>query len=150
VNTDSIEIRVLGPGDEALLADTAPDVFDNAVQPQLATEFLADRRHHLVVARDEARIVGFASAVHYVHPDKPPELWINEVGVTPSHQRQGLARRLLHALFDVGRALGCRQAWVLTERSNTAAINLYLAAGGAEADDETVMFVFPLDPLAFP
>lgn len=51
MNTDSIEIRVLVPGDEALLADTATDVFDNAVQPQLAAEFLADPRHHLVVAR---------------------------------------------------------------------------------------------------
>jgi hypothetical protein len=32
-------------------------------------------------------VVGFASAVHYVHPDKAPELWINEVGVAEPGDR---------------------------------------------------------------
>jgi GNAT superfamily N-acetyltransferase len=54
--------------------------------------------------------------VHYVHPDKPAELWINEVGVAPSHQRQGVGQRLLGALFELGGSLGCREAWVLTEQ----------------------------------
>ena len=55
-------------------------------------EFLADSRHHLAVAVDEGRVVGMASAVHYVHPDKPPELWINEVGVAPTHRGLGIGR----------------------------------------------------------
>ncbi len=59
-----------------------------------------------------------ASAVHYVHLDKVPELWINEVGVAPSHQRQGIGRRLLEALLQHGRALGCAETWVLTEEEN--------------------------------
>jgi ribosomal protein S18 acetylase RimI-like enzyme len=145
VTTDSIEIRLLRPGDDAVLSSVEPDVFDNEVQIHLAVEFLGDPRHHIVVARHEARVVGFASAVHYVHPDKPPELWVNEVGVAPTHQGKGLARRLMQALFEAGRAAGCQQAWVLTERSNTAAIGLYRAIGGCEPDEETVMFEFNLD-----
>jgi ribosomal protein S18 acetylase RimI-like enzyme len=140
-----IEIRSLGPGDEAMLIAVEPDVFDNEVQPHLAAEFLADPRHHIVVACHEARVVGFASAVHYLHPDKPSELWVNEVGVAPTYQRRGVARQLLRALFDVGRAAGCRKAWVLTERSNAAAMELYRAVGGREAADETVMFDFGLE-----
>ena len=144
VVSDSIEIRLLGPGDAAVLDVVDPDVLDHAIQPKLAAEFLADPRHHLAVARHDGRVVGFASAVHYVHPDKLPELWVNEVGVAPAHQGKGLATRLLHALFEAGRAAGCGQAWVLTERSNAAAMRLYRAAGGVEADEETVMFEFPL------
>ena len=53
------------------------------------------RVHVDVPALDAGVIVGFASGVHYVHPDKPAELWINEVGVAPTHQRQGIGRRLI-------------------------------------------------------
>lgn len=139
-----IEVRVLGPGDGAVLGRVDPDVFDHAVQASLAAEFLADPRHHLAVALDGEVVVGMASAVHYVHPDKPAELWINEVGVAASHHRRGIARRLLGTLLEHGRALGCREAWVLTERDNVAAMALYADAGGREMEDEIVGFSFSL------
>jgi aminoglycoside 6'-N-acetyltransferase I len=110
----------------------AEDVFDNPVSPALAAEFLADPRHHLAVALDGETVVGMASALHYIHPDKPADLWINEVGVAPSHHRLGLGRRLVAALLARGRELGCHQAWVLTDEENAAARRLYAAAGGEE------------------
>lgn len=63
-------IRILGPADAAVLDRVAPQVFDNAVDPRRAAEFLADPRHHLAVALDADVVVGMASGVHYVHPDK--------------------------------------------------------------------------------
>jgi aminoglycoside 6'-N-acetyltransferase I len=141
----SVEIRLLGPRDEAALRRVAPDVFDNEVDPRLTAEFLQDPRHHLAVAVEAGTVVGFASAVHYVHPDKPPELWINEVSVAPSHQRHGIGRQLLSALFRVGDSLGCREAWVLTEQSNLVAKRLYQSAGGSEPPEGApVMFIFRL------
>ena len=141
-----IQVRVLGPGDEGVLGNVAPDVFDHPVQPELAAEFLRDPRHHLAVALDaDGRVVGFASGLHYVHPDKPAELWVNEVGVAESHRRQGLAAAVLRALFDAGRRHGCGEAWVLTDRSNDAAMRLY-ASLGAEPPDDAVMFTFDLGP----
>ncbi len=103
----TLEYRILRAGDAAVLDRVADDVFDGQVQPALAREFLGDERHHLAVAIDDGIVVGFASGVHYVHPDKPAELWINEVGVAPTHLRRGLAQALLRMLFDAGRALGC-------------------------------------------
>lgn len=138
------DIRTLGPGDERLLANVAQGVFDFPVRDHLATEFLEDPRHHIAVAVDGGVVVGFASAVHYVHPDKDPELWVNEVGVAPTHQRQGLARRLMDTLFEVGRRLGCVEAWVLTEQSNARAMRLYASLGGTTEPEETVMFSFAL------
>jgi ribosomal protein S18 acetylase RimI-like enzyme len=84
--------------------------------------------------------------VHYLHPDKPPELFINEVGVAHSHHRQGLGQRVVQALLERGRVLGCRLAWVLTSRTNTPAMRLYARLGGSEASEKgQVMFEFPLD-----
>ncbi len=128
----SIEIRLLGPADHDVLDTVAPDVFDGPVDPRWVAEFLADERHHLAVALDGGLVVGMASAVHYVHPDKGPELWINEVGVAPAHRSRGVGRALLEALFERGRARGCTEAWVLTEEENTAARRLYARAGGHE------------------
>jgi GNAT superfamily N-acetyltransferase len=142
----AIDIKVLGPHEVGVLERVDPDVFDDPIDVGRAREFLADSRHHLAVAVDDGVVVGFVSAVHYVHPDKPcPELWINEVGVTESHRRRGLGSRLLRAVFDVARRLGCAEAWVLTERTNEAAMRLYSAADNADAPTDHVMFNFRLD-----
>ena len=138
------DIRILGTGDAAVLDRIAPDVFDEPIKPQWVADLLGDGRHHLAVALEEGVVVGMASAVHYVHPDKAPELWINEVGVAAAHQRRGLAGRLLRALFARGRELGCVQAWVLADQSNTVAHRLYVSAGGQAAAEPCVMFEFPL------
>lgn len=141
---DRIEIRLLGQGDESVLDRLAPGVFDKAIDPELTREYLAESHFHLAVAVEADVVVGMASAVDYVHPDKPRELWINEVGVAATHRRRGVARRLLGALFEHGHGLGCWQAWVLTSRSNVAAMELYRSAGGVTDADDTTMFAFEL------
>jgi aminoglycoside 6'-N-acetyltransferase I len=142
----AIEIRILGPQDAGILAQIAPGVFDDPIDATRADEFLADPRHHLAVAVEDSWVVGFVSAVHYVHPDKPhPELWINEIGVAATHRGRGLGTRLLRAVFAEARGLGCAEAWVLTDRANTAAVRLYAAAGSTEAPTDHVMFTYKLD-----
>ncbi len=139
------EIRVLRGGDESVLENVAADVFDDPLDARSTRTFLYDPRHHLAVAVDDDLVVGFASAVEYVHPDKPqPELWRNEIGVAPTHQKQGLGRVLLQTLLEVGRAVGCMEAWVLTDRGNAPAMRLYSALGGNEAPGDAVMFEFAL------
>src|SRR5271169_1983888 len=96
----TIEIRVLGSGEEEVLSKVAPGVFDHDMVKRITAEFLADSRHHIVVATEDDLVIGFASAVHYIHPDKPvPELWINELGVAPTHRNKGLAKQLLTRLL---------------------------------------------------
>ena len=136
-------IRLLGPADAAVLANVAQEVFDNELDPRWTAEFLADPRHHIVVALAGEQVVGMATAVHYVHPDKAPELWINEVGVAPSFRNQGVGKQLIAMLLSRGRALGCTEAWLGTEHSNTPARRLYAAVGGEE--EPMVYVTFELD-----
>lgn len=138
----AVLVRLLGRDDSAALDHVSPGVFDGPIHPQWLAEFLSDSRHHLAVAVDDATVVGFASGVHYIHPDKPPELWVNEVGVAPSHQNQGIGRRLLATLFERARELNCAQAWVLTSRSNASARRMYAAAGGTEEPEDPLMVNF--------
>jgi aminoglycoside 6'-N-acetyltransferase I len=138
----AIEIRLLGPGDADVLRRVAPDVFDHAIDPRWSRTFFADPRHHLIVALDGDTVVGMITALDYVHPDKAPQLWINEVGVAPSHQRHGVARRLLEAMLAHGRTLGCTEAWLGTEETNTAARRLYEGSGAAP--EAFILYSWPL------
>jgi aminoglycoside 6'-N-acetyltransferase I len=70
--------------------------------------------------------------VHYVHPDKAPQLFINEVAVAESHRRRGIARGMIDRLVRIAAELGCTEAWVLTDTNNAAAIALYRSAGAEE------------------
>jgi GNAT superfamily N-acetyltransferase len=139
-----IEIRLLNPDEGAVLTHVAAGVFDGPVDERWREEFLKDSRHHLAVALDADCVVGMASAVHYVHPDKAPQLWINEVGVASTHQNQGFGKRLVAALLECGKAHGCTEAWVLTEQTNEAAMRLYGATGGRQSPNRPVMFEFDL------
>ena len=135
-------IQTLSLPDLPLLLHPADGVFDNPVDEAFAREFLADPRHHIVVALSEGIVIGFASAVHYIHPDKPPELWINEVGVADAHQGKGVGKAIMNELLRLGKQLGCVNAWVLTDRSNEAANRLYKSVGGNIAEGDTVMYEF--------
>ncbi|HWI19526.1 MAG TPA: GNAT family N-acetyltransferase [Vicinamibacterales bacterium] len=145
---NAIEFRMLEAGDHALLMNAVTDVFDNDIDARLAAEFLADDRHHLAAAIDNGRVVGFASGVHYVHPDKPAEMWINEVGVADAYQGRGIGKAVMKTLLEHARKLACANAWVITERSNTAAMALYASTGGRESAPDEVMLTFHLDASA--
>ena len=141
--SDEIEVRLLGRADVGVLDKVADGVFDEPIDADLAHEFLANPNHHIVVALQGQTVVGMASAIHYVHPDKKAELWINEVGVAPPLQRRRIGARLLQTMFAHAQAIGCRSAWVATETDNVAANGLYRAAGGRRED--AALYLFDVD-----
>jgi aminoglycoside 6'-N-acetyltransferase I len=139
-----IDVLLLGAADAGVLDRLAPGVFDQPVRAERRAEFLADPRHHLVVARCDGVVVGMASAFHYLHPDKAPQLFINEVGVADTHRLRGVAKRMLARLLHLARELGCTEAWVLTDAENVAANALYRAAGADDPAAPCLMYTIPL------
>lgn len=128
----TITVRTLGRGEEDVLRRVADDVFDRVIDREAAAAYLADPRMHLAVAIEDGVVVGFASGLHYHHPDKPrPQLWIDEVGVAASHRGRGVGKSILEEMFAHARELGCEEAWVLTDRENAAANRLYASVGMA-------------------
>jgi ribosomal protein S18 acetylase RimI-like enzyme len=137
-----IRLATLEDVDALLLA--ADELFDNLPQREWTTAFLSQPGHHLLIAVEGAEVIGFVSAVRYLHPDKPPEMWINEVGVVESHQGRGVGTRLMEGTLALARELGCTCAWVLTDEGNEAAKRLYARAGGVRGEPATVLYEFPL------
>lgn len=137
-----IHIKRLEPGDEAVLERVAEDVFDEAIDSGRLSAYLAEPNHHLIVAIKAGEVVGQVAAVVHKHPDKPDELYIDEVGVTPALQRQGIATQILGAMLAFGKELGCEEAWLGTENTNRQAKEFYASFGAASAP--IVMYTFKL------
>ena len=116
-----MEIIELNHQTASLLSNVARGVFDHAIDPANLAAFLDCPRHTMALAVDGDQVIGMASAVVYFHPDKSPQLWLNEIGVTPSRRGEGIGRRLVNATFEYGRKLGCANAWLGTETDNMAA-----------------------------
>jgi [ribosomal protein S18]-alanine N-acetyltransferase len=127
-----MDIRALGPGDDAVVA-AAEHLFDGPVQADAAARFLAEPGHHLLVAYDSDRPVGFVSGVELTHPDKGTEMFLYELAVDESFRRRGIGRALVEALAALTREHGCYGMWVLTDDDNVAARATYRSAGGREA-----------------
>ncbi|CAN7501658.1 GNAT family N-acetyltransferase [Aminobacter sp. LjRoot7] len=140
-----IEIRRLGPGDERLLDTVAPEVFDEAVDPARLKACLGSPGHLLFVALDDGQVVAQAAGMIHRHVDKPSELYVDEVGVSPAWQRRGIANLLMDAVFAAGREAGCEEAWLGTEPDNLPARALYDRRKEPAGPAETfVMYLYEL------
>jgi ribosomal protein S18 acetylase RimI-like enzyme len=124
-----IEIKRLSVGDEAILGRVAADVFDETIDPKLLTAYLAEANHHLIVAVKDGEVVGQIRAVIHKHPDRADELYIDNLGVTPSLQRQGIATKLFSAMLELGKQANCKDAWLATEQDNEQAKRFYETYG---------------------
>jgi ribosomal protein S18 acetylase RimI-like enzyme len=120
-----VEIRRVGPLDAGLLDRVADGVFDERIDPARLAAYVAMPGHFMLVALRGGEVVAQVAAVVHRHPDKPTELYIDEVGVAPIMQRRGIARRMLDTMLALGKAEGCEEMWVGTEPDNLPAKGLY-------------------------
>lgn len=126
-----------------MLGRVADGVFDEPVRPDRLARYLEAPGHLMVLALADGMVVGQCVGVIHHHPDKPSELYVDEVGTADAWLRQGIATAMLAELFAWGRELGCEEAWLGTETDNAAALALYRRH--APTEDETMQFfVFSL------
>jgi ribosomal protein S18 acetylase RimI-like enzyme len=139
----SISIKRLNVGDAAALDRIAPDVFDEPIDARRLDAYLRSPGHIMVLAFEDELVVGQCTGVVHRHPDKPTELYVDELGTASTHRRMGIGRRLLDALFAWGRELGCEEAWLGTELDNDAANALYRSVPPIE-DEAMRYYLFRL------
>jgi ribosomal protein S18 acetylase RimI-like enzyme len=137
----TITVRRVGAGETRAFKRVAPEVFDAPIDPAWLAAYLAAPNHFLVLAFENDVVVGQCAAILHRHPDKPVELYIDEVGTASTHRRLGVARLMLDAMFAWGRELGCTEAWLGTELDNVAARGLYDGRSPAEAQ-EMMFYLF--------
>ena len=131
-----VTYHILGPDNAWQLEGS--NVFDNSVDPEQLTAFIADTGHEMVFASIDAKTVGIAFGNVQLHPDKPPSFYIDEVGVNEEFRRRGIAISLCERLMKVARDRGCHGIWLATENDNTEARALYRTLNARETNDVVI------------
>jgi aminoglycoside 6'-N-acetyltransferase I len=133
----TIEIIRLSADNTSLLDQLAEEVFDADIVPARLAAYLAHETNLMFLAVADGLVVGQVAACIHRHPDQATELYVDNLGVAEAFRRQGIARRLIEAMLDLGRSLGCEDWWVGTEADNVPARRLYETFG-----EEAVLAAF--------
>ncbi|MFE6872771.1 GNAT family N-acetyltransferase [Kitasatospora sp. NPDC057692] len=108
----------------------AGHLFDSPPLPEATARFLADDRHHLLVAYVDDAPAAMVTGVETTQPDRGTRMLLHELGVDARFIGRGIGPALTAALADLARDLGCYGMWVLADRDNPAARSVYRCAGG--------------------
>ncbi|WP_328618285.1 GNAT family N-acetyltransferase [Amycolatopsis sp. NBC_00355] len=117
----------------------AGHLFDDPPVLAALERFLASEGHHLLLAYVDDVPAGMVTGVEMTHPDKGTEMFLYELGVSPSFQGRGLGSALVTELAALARSRGCYDMWVVTEEDNAAAQATYRRAGGAGTGRQVVL-----------
>ena len=142
--SNDVLIRRVGPDDLAAVLAASP-LFDSPAEPAATTRFLAAGDHHLLIAFEGERAVGFVSGVETTHPDKGTEMFLYELAVDEPARGRGIGASLVDALRRLAIDRGCYGMWVLTDADNDAALATYRRAG-ASAPEPVVMLDWTFRP----
>jgi ribosomal protein S18 acetylase RimI-like enzyme len=117
----------------------AGHLFDSPPRPEATERFLADERHHLLIAYVDGIPAGMVTGVEMTHPDKGTEMFLYELGVDESFRGRGIGRALTSALADLARERDCYGMWTITDEDNPAALATYSRAGGTPEDQQVAL-----------
>ncbi|MDH5500054.1 MAG: GNAT family N-acetyltransferase [Gammaproteobacteria bacterium] len=70
---------------------------------------------------------------------------MNEVGVAPTHRRQGIGRTMVESLIATARDRGCVYAWLGTDAGNAAGKACFASVPGAEAAQAFLLYEWNLE-----
>jgi ribosomal protein S18 acetylase RimI-like enzyme len=129
--TMEITVKRVRKGDDLSLVKRALEEVDRRVVEQGSIEsFLADVDNYLFIATDGHDPVGTLSGYSLVKPFRHArEYFLYEIGVIVNRRKLGIGRMLVNAFIDSARLAGASEIWVLTDRSNVAAVSLYQSCG---------------------
>jgi GNAT superfamily N-acetyltransferase len=150
----AIQIRRLGPGDEAVLQQLAADEpeFDVAgrsepaepVSRADAAAYLADPTVLHWVAEDDGLVVGdLLCYVERRSTKRPRDLLLYEIGVRESYRRQGIGTTLLEVMRKWMEDESVEEVWVLAD--NPEAEKFYASFGFARDEGQPVQMTLSLE-----
>jgi ribosomal protein S18 acetylase RimI-like enzyme len=89
-------------------------------------QFLKRPDQYFIAAIEDDQPIGFALAYELERIDRPhPMMFLYEIEVVESHQRQGVATAMIELLKKICHEKGVFKMFVIASASNNAALRLY-------------------------
>ncbi len=105
--------------------------------------FLDDKKNYLVVAEEGGKIIGILRGHYFPRFDiKKASILLYEIDVHPEHRRKGIGTKLIEKLKDIAYEEKVPEIWVITNKSNTAAMQLYTSTGAIATHDDDIVLEY--------
>jgi ribosomal protein S18 acetylase RimI-like enzyme len=113
----------------------------------VVAQFLKRPDQYFIAAIEDDHPIGFALAYELERIDRPhPMMFLYEIEVVESHQRQGVAAAMVESLKDICREKGAFKMFVIAAASNNAALRLYDSTfGETKQRDESVVYTIQIN-----
>jgi ribosomal protein S18 acetylase RimI-like enzyme len=140
---DRIRIRRLQSDDAELAVSAVGALKRSRIGLEDARLFLADRKHYLLVADDVGAPVGFLLGYRLNRLDRQgAKLFIYELEVARQYRRRGIGTALVVRINAIARRERMSSTFVLTNRSNSAAVQFFESTGARLATGDDLLFVY--------
>lgn len=118
--------------------------WDTAPSQETIVKFLSNSQNILLSAEIDDAPVGQVIGYILARWDKDESmLFLYSIDVAETYQRRGIGTALIEAVRKLGRLQSCSEAFVFTNQSNFAAMQLYQSTGGKRSNpDDVVMFEY--------
>lgn len=131
--------------DELRKAQASVELFwDTLPSQKTITKFLSNSHNILLSAELDGVLVG--QLIGYILERWDiglPMLFLYSIDVAEGYRRRGIGTALIAAIREIGREAGYAEAFVFTNESNFAAMQLYQSTGGKiSTPDDVVMFEY--------
>jgi ribosomal protein S18 acetylase RimI-like enzyme len=141
MNTDTIIKRIekFDKGLVALLFTNAGE--DRNLDP--AAGFFSDSNNILLVAYTNGIPSGFLYAYILSSLKTPyPKMFLYSIDVFENFRRKGIASKLITELKKLANLDHCSEIFVMTNKSNEPAMDLYTKTGGSIENNDDILFVY--------
>lgn len=133
----------LGISDLDLIMQMDDDFRSDFICKENAQMFLSNPMCWIYACIENNRVIGFAYGYELNRlNNRGNMLYIHEVGVLPSFQRQGIGRKILTEIKSLCKLSGVCKIFLFTQKSNIPACALYESLGGETAHADDVSYFF--------
>ena len=105
-------------------------------------KFIQDDSCRGFIAKDDDKIIGFATAYVLLKPDGRKAFYLDAIDVMPEYQGKGCGTELTKFARDYAKSIGCYEMFLVTNRGNIPACKCYEKAGGVNHAQDEVVYVY--------
>ena len=107
------------------------------------TDFLDNKSNYFLAYLIDGEIVGYLIAYVLQRYDGRNEmLYLHEIDIKETYRRQGIATKLLKEIEGIRKSEGFIKMFLITNKSNDAAVKLYDSMNGINTSDDNIVYVF--------
>ena len=146
-----MEIKIIRPGPSNLqeindeLQKDRWETLENSSVLSNLIKFIGNRHNYLILAYENGNVVGVIEAYNLQKFDwRNNEMLLYSIEVKKKYRKKGIAKAMLLKLREIAIKEGSHEIWVLTDKNNVAAKNLYKSLGIKTVESEQIMFNYPL------